>query len=238
MKKISEVFETHDYIQFKYINGNRLIKKGHVTKIYKSMKRKMLFTPMIVNEKMEIIDGQHRFQAREKIGAPIPFIIKKGYGLIETQILNENSQKWSIDDRLHTFCVAGLKDYLIFKEFREKYKIPNRESMNLLMGTINYDYNPVFKAGAFKIEDYNGGINQAEKITEIPGIKPFKVRNFINAMQIAFLNPDYDHKKFLRKLSYQSTKLVKCVSRKDYMALIEHIHDYKDYGTTQKLRLF
>ena len=236
MKKINEVYETYNYSQFSLIEGNRIIKKDHVQKIYMSMKGNRLFSPMIVNEKMQIIDGQHRFQAQEMLGVPVPFIIKKGYGRKETQILNENSKNWSIDDRLHTFCVDKVKDYLIFREFKEKYKLPNRENMNLLIGSINCNYDDVFKSGNFKVIDYNGAISQAEKIIEIEG--HFKTRNFINAMQVAFLNPVYSHKKFLRKLSYQSTKLVKCIDRKGYLDLIEKIHDYNDNRETEKLRLY
>tara|TARA_R110002012_G_scaffold321455_1_gene549281 strand:+ start:1190 stop:1909 length:720 start_codon:yes stop_codon:yes gene_type:complete len=239
MKKINEVYETKNYSQFKYIDGNRLIKKTHTKKILNSMKKNRLFSPMIVNENMEIIDGQHRFQAQEILGVSVPFIIKKGYGKKETQILNENSKNWSLDDRLHTFCNDRIEDYLIFREFKEKYKFANRECMNLLSGTRNNSFDDVFRAGEFKIKDYNGAISKSVKITDIAKyFKYYRTRYFVNAMQVCFDNEDYNHNKFLRKLDYQSTRLVKCVNVRAYLELIEKIHDYHDYESTKKLRLF
>ena len=82
MKQINEVFETHDYGQFRFIKGNRLIRASHVNNILKSMKKRRLFSPLIVNEKMEIIDGQHRFKAQEKLNKSIEVIVEKDEQLI------------------------------------------------------------------------------------------------------------------------------------------------------------
>ena len=188
---------------------------------------------------MEIIDGQHRFRALKKLGAPVPFIIKEGYAKEETQILNHNSKNWDINDALHTYCDDQLEDYLMFKNFRDTYKFGNRECMNLLLGSKRGCYDKIFKEGEFKIKDYPGAVEKAIKITQIaPYFKHYYRRTFLTAMLVCFDNSDYNHKQFLRKLEYQSTKLVKCVSEAAYLDLIENIYDYNNRKGTPRLRLY
>ena len=98
MKKINEVFETKDYNMFSFISNNRSVSKGHINKIIQSMKKRRLISPILVNEKGQIIDGQHRFLAQKELGLPIPYIEQEGYGEKETQILNTNTKNWSLLD--------------------------------------------------------------------------------------------------------------------------------------------
>lgn len=90
-KEIAKVYETYDYDKFHIMEkGNRDI--DHDKKIALSMKEDFLFSPILVNEKMEIIDGQNRFFASKALGKPIYYIIKNGYGIREVRILNSNAK--------------------------------------------------------------------------------------------------------------------------------------------------
>lgn len=58
MKKVGTVYETNDYSQFKRLVGYRELKESHVQKLIKSFQKNGEFlNPIIVNEKMEIIDA-------------------------------------------------------------------------------------------------------------------------------------------------------------------------------------
>ena len=46
------------------------------------MKKKYLVSPILVNEKMEVIDGQHRLQAQKELNLPTYYIKNKGYDLL------------------------------------------------------------------------------------------------------------------------------------------------------------
>ena len=61
-KYSSQVYTTTDYFLFKPIEGNRHKNLLHLSRLKKSISANYLFTVIIVNEKYEIIDGQHRFQ--------------------------------------------------------------------------------------------------------------------------------------------------------------------------------
>ena len=74
MQIINQVMKTNDYTIFSQIKGNRFINKSHLNRIKQSIKEEYLEVPIIVNEKYEIIDGPHRFEAVKELKKPIYFI--------------------------------------------------------------------------------------------------------------------------------------------------------------------
>ena len=62
---INQVIKTNDYNTFKVMPGNRPVNKLHVRRLSKSMEEKHLMSPILVNEKMQVIDGQHRLEAQK-----------------------------------------------------------------------------------------------------------------------------------------------------------------------------
>ncbi|MBC8147318.1 MAG: ParB N-terminal domain-containing protein, partial [Bacteroidetes bacterium] len=80
MKKI---YKTKNYEKFKFMVGNRPINSAHTAKLIESIKGKYLFNPIIINEKWEIIDGQHRFEAIKQLNLPLYFFINEGYSYDE-----------------------------------------------------------------------------------------------------------------------------------------------------------
>ena len=95
---INQVIKTNDYNTFKVMPGNRPVNKLHVRRLSQSMEEKHLMSPILVNEKMQVIDGQHRLEAQKSLKLPVFYIINKGYGKKETHMLNSNSKDWKNDD--------------------------------------------------------------------------------------------------------------------------------------------
>ena len=116
-----QVHTTKDYSLFKTLNGNRDVNQLHLTRLKESMKKNHLTTIIMVNEKFEIIDGQHRFLISQELKLPINYIISKNYGLNEVQILNANMKNWTIVDYVNGYCDLGYKDYEIYREFINEY---------------------------------------------------------------------------------------------------------------------
>lgn len=93
------VYQTTDYEMFKFLKGNREINKTNEKNLEKNFGENgenYVMNPIIVNEKMEIIDGQHRFTALKKIGKPIHYIVVKGVGGDAAQRMNQVSLRWSL----------------------------------------------------------------------------------------------------------------------------------------------
>ena len=65
-KHSNQVRTTTDYTRFKTLVGNRKPNDLHVKRLSNSFQKRYLFSPILINEKWQIIDGQHRFQADRK----------------------------------------------------------------------------------------------------------------------------------------------------------------------------
>ena len=59
---LMQVKETKNYSMFTTIGGNRPLNELHLNRLKKSMEEELLISPIIVNEKHEVIDGQHRLR--------------------------------------------------------------------------------------------------------------------------------------------------------------------------------
>ena len=70
-KEFGKILSTYEYDKFKKIKGNRKINFKNLGKIINSMSKKQLVIPILVNEKFEVIDGQHRLQACIELGLPV-----------------------------------------------------------------------------------------------------------------------------------------------------------------------
>jgi len=85
--QVAEVFETYNYSMFEPLKGNRAINPIHLKRITESIKNNYLLSPILINEKGQIIDGQHRFKSAKDLGLPIRYIVAVRYGLKEVQVL-------------------------------------------------------------------------------------------------------------------------------------------------------
>jgi len=223
------VQQTKDYDLLKNIDGNRSINQLHVKRLSNSMMNKHLISPIIVNEKYQIIDGQHRFEASKNLDLPVYYIVIPGYELEEVQILNQNSKNWSVNDFLDGYCNLGKEDYIKFRDFVDQYdfsiSIAHAIAINAVIGGNQWN---VFKNGNFVFDDYLGAIERADKLTALKAYTDlYNDRHFVFAMIKLINNPDFEFITFLQKLSFQNGALVPCRDVKTYITLIEEIYNYK-----------
>lgn len=232
-----QVHTTKDYSMFKPIEGNRNKNLLHINRLIISMKERLLFTVIIVNEKYEIIDGQHRFDAIKELGFPLNYIIMKGYGLNEVQRLNSNSSNWSTSDYLQAYCNLGYVDYIRLSKFITKHKLSLTIGASILVGTSaptgstsagnGFEY---FKHGTFKVSDKQE--RAAEKFMDMiylfePYFEGFKTRAFVFALMRLMNNPEFSTLELLQKVKMQPTALQSCVHVNQMVSLIEEIYNYK-----------
>jgi hypothetical protein len=223
----NQVHTTTDYFLFKPVNGNRNKNMLHLNRLKKSISDNYLFTVIIVNENYEIIDGQHRFEAIKELKLPLNYIIMKGYSLREVQILNANSKNWNAEDYLEGYCNLGYKDYMVYRNFKNKYNFGHNECMSLLSNSRDVKLN-LFYEGKFKV--YN--LFEAEKKADLilltePYYKNCRRRSYVYAMIALFNNPNFIFSDFLQKLKIQPTALQDCNNQTSYLSLIEEIYNYK-----------
>ena len=223
----NQIHTTKNYEMFSSFGGNRTKNLQHINRIRKSMEENYLFTIIIVNERFEIIDGQHRFEVIKELGLPLYYVVCKGYGLNEIHILNQNAKNWTAEDYMNGYCDMGNKDYQIYKEFKEYYGFGHSECMALL-GAEGLNKNPNFKSGEFKIGNLFEARRVADNVMDISKYYDgYKRRTFVYTMYALSKNPDFVHSDFLHKLSLQPGVLVDCPNVDSYKNLIEKIYNYR-----------
>lgn len=236
-----QVYKTSNYGLFKMMGDNRNINLLHVSRLVESFKEKHLICPIIVNEKYEVIDGQHRLQASIEVGVPVYYIKVPGYGINEVQQLNTNQKNWIKMDYLHSYCAEGKKPYLEFREFMDRFpdfQIKSAERIILLRsGAGSQAKNKIgktinmkdFEEGKLIIPNILKSYSIARKIMDF---KPF-FENFGSGTFVAALIPlltkskVYEHKEMLHKLNNCPIKLTDCVNVAGYRMLLEDIYNYK-----------
>lgn len=113
--KVDVVWQTYDYNAFRIVPGlNRDV--DHWKRIVASLAKADLMSPIIVNEAMEIIDGQNRFFARRYLGLPILYIEKQGYGPDEMRLYNNDSKNWTKADFIQSYSSEGREPYELLQQ--------------------------------------------------------------------------------------------------------------------------
>lgn len=248
MVKDYAVKSTTDYHLFSFISGNRKLNVPHLKRLENSISKRYLFSPIIVNEYYQIIDGQNRFTVCQKLGLPIYYVIAPGYGLEEVQILNTNSSNWKKVDYLNAYCDLKYPEYLKFRRFMQTYPqfgfqccehiLSNTGSSNgatTLKECITETnksgriYQKSFENGDFVCVNYDYSCSVAEKILQVKDIAPSVVnrRAFVAAVIVLLKNSSFDWDDFITKLNQQPTALVECVNVGQYKLLIEEIYNWK-----------
>lgn len=97
---VGYVYETDDYEMFQKMEGNRDVEK--FGRIKTSMKKNgFINCPILINEKGEVSDGQHRLASAEELKLPVKFVVQPGISLKETIDLNTGQKNWTAMNRVH-----------------------------------------------------------------------------------------------------------------------------------------
>ena len=233
MKK-HEIFTTKNYNLFKKLPGNRPINAKNLREIIESMKEDYNPVNVIVNEKMEVIDGQHRIEACKILGFPVEYQCRPGWGLAHAQRLNKVSKHWDAKDFANSFVEQGNKHYAEYVDFQSKYKFSASVSIALLLGVNNTGGTTIkklFNVGKFKVKSYNDAATMAEQLIEIgKHFNKAKKPRFISAMITVMKHKEYSQKKFIHKLKTFPTLMVDCPSSLEFLKRIEYVYNYQSKG--------
>lgn len=120
-----EIFKTNDYSKFKIVLSNREVDKAHVKKLAASIRKKnLLFVrPLIVNDRMQIIDGQHRLAACEQIKAPVFYIKCSGLTKEDIAVLNTAQKNWTRLDFINFYAIEGRNAFKELSRIINKYSV-------------------------------------------------------------------------------------------------------------------
>lgn len=143
------MIKTRDYAIFKLRHDNRTLELAHIEKLVQSIQARNLleFRPIIVNSKMEILDGQHRLEAAKKLGVEIYYQIQDDVKAEDIITLNI-SKAWNMGDYLNYYVKNDYEEYKKLKEFMTKHNLKLIVCMAVAIGSTKDAFND-FKTGKF-----------------------------------------------------------------------------------------
>lgn len=236
----NQVQTTTDYSKFKTLIGNRKPNELHIKRLTNSFKERYLFSPILVNEKMQIIDGQHRFLSAKELNLPINYLIVEGYGLEEVQILNTNSSNWKKEDYLKAYCDLGIEPYLQMRQFMldfpdfgvaiaEMILTDNTNGANNSKVIDKIEIRMMgFQNGELVITDLSKAYETAEKVLMFkPYYDGYNRATFVRTLITLFKNENYVHADMISKLANNPSALTHCANVTQYKFLLEDIYNFR-----------
>lgn len=222
---------TTDYKKFRFLIDNRDTSRKHINKLKDAIRSNpeiLEVQPILVNENMEIIDGQHRFTAASELGLPIHYTQVKGLDMNTARSMNVLQRKWTFDDYVRSFAKAGNLNYKAFMVYQHDYPlIRNNALIVYLVGYQQHGILVKFRRGDFVIEqdqeDIEELLTKASKIAEtivIPFSQPLAM-----ALLMCIKNDDFDYDRFLAKLEENPKAIQRGGVKKDYLRQIEDVYN-------------
>ena len=238
--KTQEIHFTKDYGMFKILTGNRDKNQNNYKKLKKSIMQKHIAeSAIIVNEHMEIIDGQHRYWVLKDLGYEISYVVGEGLTKKDAQLLNIAGSNWSLYDFLKSYTDDGIKEYTKVTEFFKTYNFKIIETLAMLSNKDHASEHVAvnFRKGDFVIVNLKLAEKNARDILSFKELyKGVRRRSFVFAMLICFKTKGFDVETFRSKLSYQSEKLKEYARTQDCLLAIQSIYNYNT-ARSKKLRL-
>jgi len=188
-KANASVLTTTNYDQFTFLRSNRAIDENHVYKLVKLIKAEgHQKEPVIVNEKLEVISGQHRIKACEKLEMRVTYIIVPGLTIKDAREMNNSQKPWSFEDHLRCYGHSSHYNHQPYKQvisLRDEYPSLSKAVALVLLAPKTYvgAYNK-FKLGTFAVEDYEFARKQASYLADIRSPHTRKVKFAVGWLKI------------------------------------------------------
>lgn len=241
MKESTIVYRTNNYEQFKRLVGNREVNPKRVKTIRKSIEEiGYIPNPIVVNENMEVIDGQGRLQALKELGLPVEYIIKNGVGIRECLYMNINQERWKIKDYINSYAERGNKSYQMLKDLIDFYPIYSVNTIGTAIKGIKNLTSTNIRKGNLEIsnKEYEKAIMTLNYMNRfIPLIKFFrgKATHFFQALVFVYNVEGID----LERLFSQTNKEIgNIIPWNDTNTAIQSIEEMYNHQLGLKSRIY
>lgn len=234
MEPNNKVYRTSNYKIFKYLTGNRNVDMSRVNKVMDSINANgYILNPIVVNEKMEIIDGQARRVALEQLGMPVDYVVAYGAGVMECVALNRYSTTWGLMNYVKSHADLGDLSYVYFlqlmKEFQGVFPISvvfYAAKGKLMQGGKNN----VLTNGKFEMsqEEYESARETLEKMKEIRDIiRPLAGNQFYYTAIIWMMRRDeVDVEHLFKNVKNRQGDIRPVVSCEDAIDVLSDVYNF------------
>lgn len=228
---------TTDYKQFKLVNDNREkgVSEKHVKELMLAIKgcNMLEYKPIIVNEKFEVMDGQHRLMAAQRLNLPIWYEVKADTNMIEIAKANLN-RSWNTRDYLHLYASNGVESYIKLRDFMNRNGLSLPIAVNIACGVSQVNLRE-FREGKFVFNESKMNANIRMRQESIKIIQSqIGYRSFLGSSKIwkaiGFIvdHPDFDEAKWINNLMVLANRVSMRASTKDYLEMMVKIYNFRN----------
>jgi hypothetical protein len=192
--------------------------------------------PIVVNTKGEILDGQHRYEARKLLEKQVYYIIS-GVPVSQASMvkaittMNSQAKNWVVADYLNSYIKQNKVNYLKLKVLVDKYPFLSISQLVNLVSSANGKAHVNFKNGTLDLDRYE----QAEEIaywvvslaqTSVD-TKVLKMTAFINAIKALIGSGKVTLEDLIKKISLQPKKVVPSTTVQAAIENLLSVYNYK-----------
>ena len=204
----SKVLRTTNYKSFLRLPGNRNQSNAHIKAVRESIRNRpdlIPFNPILVNEHMQIIDGQHRLAVCEELGLPIYYRVGRGLTLMDAQLFNQQQKNWTPLDFAKSYIELGNENYEIYVAAKNEFRFNHEVLMRYLSGaTVSTER---FKAGGFSVQDVDQAWTHFSWLQDMKAFTDrYNIRTFAFGFYMVCTSPEYDHQKMVLQLQRYGAK--------------------------------
>lgn len=236
---IGKVYSTTDYDKFKTIVGNRpVVEKGsHFKEVLNSIKAEGQICPAIVNDRNEIIDGQHRLAICRQLGIPFVYVIGEGRGFVNIAQANAG-RKWSTETFVYGYAQNGganSASYCYLKALYDEFSpMVSKSSLVRIKDKYNPEVARQIRDGSFsmKEDEYNmmaKCLRELIKLGYADFLKenPMSGNTYWQAICYTWRHPKIDNKRLI-KIMWQNEKRIPSTSKvKELLEALSIIYNKK-----------
>lgn len=234
-RKDRTIYITDNYKMFKHLTGNREVTEKRKAAIIASINKIWyICSPIIVNEKMEVIDGQGRLEAAKYLGLPVYYTVVEGIGREECIQMNIKQTNWTLGDFVHAYAESGEVSYRYLRALLDEFKgkIDFRNVAGACLTGAMMANEATIKEGTFfcNAEDYERARKELAWCCGFnDGLIGFATgrRPFFTALRFVFRCEDIDKDIFKQAITKKWSMLSPAVSVLDAVGELENAYNYR-----------
>ena len=230
---VDSVWESSDYDSFIIMKDNRnvVLNSRKIDNLRKSMATFGQIIPGIVNEKNEIIDGQHRLTVAKLLRIPFKFIIYEGLTIASVIEVNNSQKAWTMEDYMNSYIAQGNTHYMALDRFHKNFDKLSLITCRVLLENRSNSSNTdsKFSEGGFVVNPKGlaFAIHVAAVLYKIAEVyKGYNKHSFVSALLCMFNTEGFKEEIFLNHLSNNRQGIYDCINRAGYLRCLEELYNY------------
>lgn len=235
-----KILRTKDFSIFKSVNFNRDKSKKHIKDVIKIIKKENLLHlhPILVNNSMEVIDGQHRLEAAKELDLEIFYIQSDlSYAhILSSNLIQKNA---SLIDVIKFYALKdAMPSYIFLYDAVLSLNMSAKGIIGLIFGTCLPALVEQIKDGKFQIPNdptiLNRYVESYQKFIEFVKSKRitpqamFSNSKFTIAYRNLIMMNGFCEKTFMNKLDMRWFDLKPQISSKEWSRQLISIYNWKN----------